>query len=96
MAHPSKNRPPLRLKSVRVQNYKNIVDSGEVPLSDITALIGKNETGKTSFLEAINSITKTREYGRRELSNRVEIDDKSKTSIVECKLEISREVIKTV
>lgn len=85
----SDNRHHLRLKSVRVQNYKNIVDSGPVPLSNITALIGKNESGKSSFLEAINSITNRDGYDRRQLSNRVDIGEKSKTPIITYTLEIS-------
>ncbi len=49
------------VKSVRVRNYKSITDSGAVkPDEDVTCLVGKNESGKTAFLEAlyrINPIT---------------------------------------
>lgn len=42
------------LKSVRVRDYKNITDSSEVELSgDVTCFVGKNESGKTAFLEAV-------------------------------------------
>ena len=44
----------MRLKSFRIFRYKSIVDSGECALSsDFTILIGKNESGKTAFLEAL-------------------------------------------
>src|SRR5262250_2252588 len=44
----------MELKSVRVQNYRSIEDSGTVPVPDVTCLVGKNESGKTAFLHALH------------------------------------------
>jgi hypothetical protein len=44
----------LELKSVRIQNYRSIDDSGVVPIADITCMVGKNESGKTAFLHALH------------------------------------------
>lgn len=44
----------MELKSVRIQNYRSIEDSGTVPIDDITCLVGKNESGKTAFLHALH------------------------------------------
>jgi len=44
----------MELKSVRVQNYRSIEDSGTVPLANVTCLVGKNESGKTAFLHALH------------------------------------------
>lgn len=42
------------LTSVRVHDFKNITDSSDVDLTDgVTCLVGKNESGKTAFLEAL-------------------------------------------
>src|SRR5690606_6504928 len=39
---------------VRVRLWKNFVDSGWVPIDrGVTCLVGKNESGKTAFLEAL-------------------------------------------
>jgi energy-coupling factor transporter ATP-binding protein EcfA2 len=38
----------------RVTNYKSIDDSGWVDIAEITCLVGKNESGKTAFLHALN------------------------------------------
>ncbi len=38
----------------RVRNYRNIDDSGWVPLDPVTVLVGRNESGKTSLLKALN------------------------------------------
>lgn len=44
----------MRIKKFRVKHYKSIVDSGDCYLTDtITILAGKNESGKTSILEAL-------------------------------------------
>lgn len=38
----------------RVRNYRNIEDSGWVTLDPVTVLVGRNESGKTSLLKALN------------------------------------------
>jgi len=44
----------MRLKSVRVRMFRNILDSTEVKVQpDVTCLVGKNESGKTAFLQAV-------------------------------------------
>lgn len=44
----------MRLKKFRIRNYSSIVDSGECYLaSDMTILAGKNESGKTAIMEAL-------------------------------------------
>lgn len=44
----------MKLKKFKIKNYKSIVDSGDCYLTDtITILAGKNESGKTSILEAL-------------------------------------------
>jgi DNA polymerase III delta prime subunit len=44
----------MKLKKFRIRNYKSIVDSGDCYPSDtVTILAGKNESGKSSLLEAL-------------------------------------------
>jgi len=47
-------------KQFRIKNYRSIIDTGWHALSsdNITALIGQNESGKTSILESLNSFYK--------------------------------------
>ena len=47
----------MKLIGFRIQNFRSIIDTGWTYLSpdNITGLIGQNESGKTSILEAINS-----------------------------------------
>lgn len=46
----------MRLKSFRVRNYRSINDSGEIMASRITALLGRNESGKSNLLRALHSL----------------------------------------
>jgi len=43
----------VELKSVRVQNFRSVEDSGEFSVEHLTCLVGKNEAGKTAILQAI-------------------------------------------
>jgi hypothetical protein len=43
----------MKLTSCRVQDYRSIIDSGWVDIDDIGVIVGKNESGKTSFLKAL-------------------------------------------
>jgi predicted ATP-dependent endonuclease of OLD family len=53
----------LKVKSFRIRNYRSIKDSGVCYLSgdNITILAGKNESGKTAILEALEDFNKGRQ-----------------------------------
>lgn len=47
----------MLLKTVQVQHFKHVLDSTEVVIQpDVTCLVGKNESGKTAFLEALRRL----------------------------------------
>ena len=46
----------MRLESFRVRNYRSINDSGEITVSRITSLLGRNEGGKSNLLRALHSL----------------------------------------
>ncbi len=47
----------MKLVKVHVQNYRSIIDSGEIEIEKIkTVLVGINESGKTTLLKAINQL----------------------------------------
>src|SRR5579883_3074973 len=43
----------MKLTEFRIENYRSIRDSGWVKIDDIAAIVGKNESGKTSLLKAL-------------------------------------------
>lgn len=66
----------MKLKTVRVTNFRSIEDTGEFSVGDITCLVGKNESGKSAVLQAIEMVNpafgpteynKTLDYPRRHL-----------------------------
>lgn len=50
----------MKIEKIRIKNFKSIIDSGDIYLeSDMTILAGKNESGKTNILEALEAFNKT-------------------------------------
>lgn len=46
----------MELKSFRVWNYRSINDSGDIDVSRITSIVGRNESGKSNLLRALRSL----------------------------------------
>lgn len=43
----------MRLAKFRITNYRNIIDSGWIKVTDVTVLVGQNEAGKSNLFEAL-------------------------------------------
>jgi len=52
----------MKLKEFRIQNYRSVVDSEIINVADITVLIGANESGKSSILQGLASISMDSQY----------------------------------
>ena len=46
----------MELIAFRVRMYKGIIDSGWVDVNNLTVLVGKNESGKTSLLKVLHKL----------------------------------------
>ena len=46
----------MKLVRARVTDFKSIDDSGWVDIDDVTCMVGKNESGKTGFLDALKRL----------------------------------------
>jgi energy-coupling factor transporter ATP-binding protein EcfA2 len=67
----------MKLTSARIRNFRSIHDSGPVEIGEVACLVGKNESGKTNFLEALartkpaygveRAFDTTRDYPRKDL-----------------------------
>src|SRR6516165_8132470 len=98
----------LELKSVRIQNYRSIEDSGIVPIEDITCLVGKNESGKTAFLHALHLLNplnpirgKTRfdevmDYPSRRFSSYRKLKEESPADVVTAVFELTDNELKII
>lgn len=98
---PKAKGPPLRISSFRIQNFRNIRDSGDISLENITTFIGKNESGKTSTLEAIASFDHSTFYLPQDICNdtvsdyEIESDGSADIPVVTLRFEITEEIIDT-
>ncbi len=43
----------MKLIQFRVQNYRSVLNSGDIIVSDLTSIVGRNESGKTNLLRAL-------------------------------------------
>jgi Predicted ATP-dependent endonuclease of the OLD family len=55
----------MKLIAVQVKNFRCINDSQEFQVGDVTCLVGKNESGKTSVLKALERVNSTDAAVRR-------------------------------
>ncbi len=46
----------MKLVSFRVQNFRSVTDSGNVVVSKLTSLVGRNEAGKSNLLLALRTL----------------------------------------
>lgn len=43
----------MRISEFRITNFRNIIDSGWIVATDVTAIVGQNEAGKSNLFEAL-------------------------------------------
>lgn len=96
----------LTLKEVKIAKYKSYLETQVVSIEDkITTLVGKNESGKTAFLEAIakfNYFEKdakfqfdvTADYPRNELKKYQR--ENEPVEVIKCTFEISDELLQEI
>ena len=69
----------MRLRKFRVQAFRCIHDSGDVVVGDLAAFVGRNESGKTTILQALTMLNK--EEGISELDLCDEMTERLKSEI---------------
>ena len=69
----------MRLREFRVQAFRCIHDSGEVVVGDLAAFVGRNESGKTTILQALTLLNKEESVSELDLCD--EMTDRLKSEI---------------
>jgi predicted ATP-dependent endonuclease of OLD family len=58
----------MKLTSAQIKNFRSIDDSSEFTVGELTCFVGKNESGKTALLQALEKINpqdaKQREFDK--------------------------------
>lgn len=63
----------MKLKEVVFKNYRGYAEETRIPIEKLTAFIGKNDVGKSTILEALDTFfneSKIRSKGQEHISSR--------------------------
>lgn len=79
----------MRLRKFRVSAFRCIHDSGEIKVGDLAAFVGRNESGKTTILQALTLLNKEERLSDLDLCDEMTQELKSEINIVEGEFELS-------
>jgi len=79
----------LRLRKFRVQAFRCIHDSGDIVVGDLAAFIGRNESGKTTILQALTMLNRDEMISELDLCDEMTERLKSEIRIVEGDFELN-------
>ena len=80
----------MRLRKFRVRAYRCIHDSGEITVGDLAAFIGRNESGKTTILQALTLLNKNEIVSELDLCDEMNEELKSKINLAEGDFDLSQ------
>ena len=80
----------MRLRKFRVRAFRCIHDSGEIKVGDLAAFIGRNESGKTTILEALTLLNKDSKASELDLCDEMTDDLKSEVRLAERDFELNK------
>jgi len=92
----------MELITVHVNNFKSIDDSDPVKIDKVTCLVGKNESGKTAFLQALQKLSPVEgangnfdimDYPRKGYTKYKQIHEKTPADVVIAEFELSKDEI---
>ena len=96
----------MKLLRARVQNYKSIDDSGWVDADQVTCLVGKNESGKTAWVQALCKLNPVAgqpgkfdyeiEYPRKRLQPYKRVHDSEPAVVIEAEFELTDQQVAAV
>ncbi|MBP2312619.1 ATP-dependent nuclease [Azospirillum soli] len=82
----------MKLSKVQITNFRCIDDSNEFKIGDVTCLVGKNESGKTTILQALERLRpyngenakydKLKDYPRKHLSDYDERHENEEAQVI--------------
>jgi len=81
----------LRLRKFRVQAFRCIHDSGDIVVGDLAAFVGRNESGKTTILQALTMLNRDETISELDLCDEMTERLKSEIRIVEGDFELNHD-----
>lgn len=86
----------MRLRKFRVRAYRCIHDSGEIKVGDLAAFVGRNESGKTTILQALTLLNREERVSELDLCDEMTEELKSEQVLVEGHFHLSQPEIKLI
>lgn len=79
----------MRLRKFRIRAFRCIHDSGEIKVGDLASFVGRNESGKTTILEALTLLNKDAGVSELDLCDEMTEELKSELKLAEGDFELS-------
>jgi len=79
----------MRLRKFRVRAYRCIHDSGEITVGDLAAFVGRNESGKTTILQALTLLNRDEKVSELDLCDEMTEELKDEIRLVEGDFDLS-------
>ena len=86
----------MRLRKFRVRAYRCIHDSGEITVGDLAAFIGKNESGKTTILQALVLLNRDEQVSELDLCDEMDEELKDEMRLAEGEFELNQNEISLI
>jgi len=83
----------MRLRKFRVKAYRCIHDSGEITVGDLAAFIGRNESGKTTILQALTLLNRDEQISELDLCDEMDEELKDEVKLAEGEFELNHNEI---
>lgn len=84
----------MRLRKFRVRAYRCIHDSGEITVGDLAAFVGRNESGKTTILQALTLLNRDEIVSELDLCDELSEDLKGEIRLAEGEFELNSNEIR--
>ncbi len=86
----------MRLRKFRVRAYRCIHDSGEITVGDLAAFVGRNESGKTTILQALTLLNRDEEVSELDLCDEMNEELKKEMRLAEGEFNLNQHEISII
>ena len=86
----------MRLRKFRVRAYRCIHDSGEITVGDLAAFVGRNESGKTTILQALTLLNRDQEVSELDLCDEMNEELKEEMKLAEGDFDLNQNEISII
>ena len=86
----------MRLRIFRVRAFRFVHDSGELTVGDLAAFVGRNESGKTTILQALTLLNRDEVVSELDLCDEMVEELKSEIKLVEGEFDLNENEIELV